>query len=177
MPTPLRQPTHRTKREQARRTIARPLAADTIRRKLAGDDTVDAELMGVQAAFDLEPDTEAKLEELRLVTHQENELSARRIKLRDELTPLLTEGSRGFVSTDGEKYYGYTVPSELTIVDMDLLKQLVDPEVYNEIAREKADLTAFRHAVAAGRISAEVLVKVTSFKAKAPYVRFGKYER
>lgn len=168
MPRPLREPSHR-------RTV-RPLSPTTIQRKLAGDDKVDEETLRAQAHGDLAKDTEDKLDELHRVTALEAHYKQRREALRDEITPELEEGPRIFVDAEsGAKYFAYNQVAEDTEVDVELLRQLVDEEVFAEVVSDKVDLKRFRTAVAAGRISGDVLVKVTRFKPKKAFVRFKQY--
>lgn len=162
MPKPLRAP----------KTV-RPLEPSSVHRKLAGEEKVDEQLMLAMAQADTDADTEAKLSRLRIVSQIEADAKKERERLRDELTPILEDGSRIFVGPDGKKYFGFNVVQEDTVVDVELLKQLVDAELYESLVKDKVDLAKFRSAAATGKIPDDVLVKVTRFKPKTPFVRFG----
>lgn len=154
-------------------TTVRPLSAATVHRKLRGEDKIDPELELKKARPDTDADTEVMLARLEVVAKIENDAKAERERLRDKLTPILVDGSRIFLAPDGSKHFAFNVAQELTVVDAELLKQLVDPEIYDEVTVEKVDLDKFKVAQAAGRIPDDVLVKVVTFKPKKPYVKFG----
>lgn len=162
MPRPLRPP-----------QAVRQLSPTSVRRKLAGEEKIDEQLMLQMAHADTDNDTEAKLARLQEVSKIERDAKAERERLRDEIAPDLEDGSRLFVGKDGTKYFGYQVAPEDTVIDAELLKQLVEEDLYEELVEEKVNLGKFRTAAAAERIPDDVLVKVTRFKPKKPHVRFG----
>lgn len=121
---------------------------------------------------DTAPDLEDKLRQMFEITGLIKELDETRLELKEEILPMLN-GSRYFVGQDGQKYYGYRVTPEPIDVDLDLLDELVDPQIVSEIVDRKVNKAAFKKAVETKRISTEVFVKVAKKRRQDPHIRFG----
>jgi hypothetical protein len=97
-------------------------------------------------------------------------------KLRDEAAERLEEtGPRYYVGEDGVKRYAVrqqSHPLEVSVSELIAEYGEDNPELLDRIAPRKVDRDQFKRAVATGKVSAEVLLRVARFKHSKPFVRF-----
>lgn len=69
------------------------------------------------------------------------------------------------------------VESERVIVDEELLRKMIKPDLWEKIIKEKVDTTKVRELVLTGEIDASVFVKkAITIASSSAYARFGKLE-
>lgn len=156
------------------RSGARSLDPAIVRARLTAEAETEADILVRLPRPSLADNDEfgAQLEELRRVTDAENKYKARREALRDEITPHLKD-PYAYIGMDGSGRYAYAQAQAITVVDLDTLRQMVPPDVFDEVTETKVKIDAFRRASAAKRISDEAVVACVRFQDKRPYVKFG----
>ncbi|HEY5787687.1 MAG TPA: hypothetical protein VIT65_23225 [Microlunatus sp.] len=130
------------------------------------------------------PDTE---EQLRILQNLQASIrvpaaTKRRYEnLRNRLTRQLSdEGARWFLDDHGEKWLGYVVTPEYTVLDVDEALRMVeedelDPEVLEQIAPRQASLEGVREALVredGKKLTPYQIAKLLSFEKRTRHIKY-----
>jgi hypothetical protein len=108
---------------------------------------------------------------------------ARYENLRNRLSRQLTdEGARWFLDDRGEKWLGYVVAPEFTVLDVDEAIAMVecgelDPEVLEQIAPRKTSLDGIREALVredGKKLTAYQVTRLLSFEKRTRHIRYAR---
>lgn len=98
---------------------------------------------------DAQPDVEKTARELYEVKDKIADLEKEKERLRKILLDKVT-GHRYFIDSEGKKRYVFVSEPETLVVDIDILEELVDHEVFVKVTKVEIDKEKFKTAVGHG---------------------------